>query len=627
MTATSTVRIDWVEHLRPWRDAGVLEASDVHVAACLARLADLGPDESDVVLAAALAARAPRHGHVCLDLTTAARSALIGSDPEEEPSPAGVDVLPWPTDLRRWQAAIAASALTAADGSAPLVLDGPLLYLERYRDLEARLADEVTRRARATAPSRPDGTTAALRQLALLDALLPGHGSAAQRVAALAGTTRLLSVIVGGPGTGKTSTVATLLAILLEGDPDIRVALAAPTGKAAARMGESIRAVAGRVRDIGPDHHSLAARMEATGVSTVHRLLGPRRDGRFRHGRSDPLPLDAVIVDESSMVSLPLMVDLFDAIEPTAKVVLVGDPGQLASVEAGSVLSDIAAPTLDSALSGAASPTGPLARSISVLSESHRFPSGSGIDRFAAAVRAGDADAAITVLSEAAHDGLGASDGVALAWQPQAADTPGGANSIRAVALEPAQRTVALCTIGDADGALASLAEVRVLCAHRKGPFGVAHWNRSIEQWMTGDGTPPRGFYLGRPVLVTANDPANGLFNGDLGVVIADGATRTIAFPHEGGPRLLFPSRLESVETVHAMTIHKSQGSEFDHVVVVLPPAESRLASRELLYTAVTRARRRVTLVGDEAALRAAIERRVVRASGLGARLWPTPGP
>ena len=430
-----------------------------------------------------------------------------------------------------------------------------------------------------------------------------------------------MSVIVGGPGTGKTRTVAALVATLLAARPRARIALVAPTGKAAARMGDSIRLIAGQLRALGADRHELADQLDATSASTIHRLLGPLPNGRFRHGRGSPLALDAVIVDESSMVSLPLMVDLFDALTPETKVVLVGDPGQLASVEAGSVLSDIAGPTLDAALAGTAAPSGPLAARISVLTESHRFPIGSAVDRFAGAIRAGDADAALAVLTEPAPTDDRA--GVTLTWRAEAGDTPGGADAVRAAALDAARRTVALSTAGDANGALASLAEVRVLCAHRRGPFGVAHWNRRVEQWLATDGPAPRGFYLGRPVLVTANDPANGLFNGDLGVVVADGDDRMVAFPHDATFRRLMPARLESIETVHAMTIHKSQGSEFDHVVVVLPPAASRLASRELLYTAVTRARRHVTIVGSDDALRAAIEHCVVRASGLGDRLWP----
>ncbi len=566
---TDDLPVDWVATLRPWRDAGVLGASDVHVAAALGRLAGVGDEDFPVVLAAALAARAPRDGHVCLDLTAARQSAPIehGDDPDrsgDTDDGVDVDALDWPSDIGQWRQLLSASPLTASDGTAPLVVDGTRLYLQRYHDLEARLADQLLGRSTA-APS-----AAIAPDQELLDALLPGAASTLQRHAAIAGIERTLSVVVGGPGTGKTRTVAALVAMLLAAHPQARVALVAPTGKAAARMGDSLRLVAAQVRELGADRRELADRMEATGASTIHRLLGARPNGRFRHGRGSPLALDAVIVDEGSMVSLPLMVDLLDALTPETKLVLVGDPGQLASVEAGSVLSDIAGPTLDAALAGTPAPRGPLATAISVLTESHRFPIGSAVDRFAAAIRAGDADAALTVLTE--RSPAGEHGGVGLTWCDEAGDTARGADAVRDVALDPARRTVALSADGDATGALASLAEVRVLCAHRRGPFGVAHWNRRVEQWLAADGPAPRGFYLGRPVLVTANDPANGLFNGDLGVVVADGDERTVAFPHATAFRRLAPARLESIETVHAMTIHKSQGSEFDHVVVVLPP-------------------------------------------------------
>ena len=323
------------------------------------------------------------------------------------------------------------------------------------------------------------------------------------------------------------------------------------------------------------------------------------------------------------------MAHLLDAVRPDARLVLVGDPGQLASVEAGSVLGDISGPAVDAALTGATAPDGPLAACVSVLVQSYRFPAESAVGRFATAVRAGDADGALAVLTApeptpadatAAMVGAG---GVELRWAPEGAESDEGEAAVRTAAYEAARRTLDVAQTGDAAGALEALGEVRVLCAHRRGPYGVAWWNWRFEDWLTGDGPRLAGSYVGRPVLVTANDPLNGVSNGDLGVVVATAAGPRMAFSDPDGPRLLAPSRLESVETVHAMTIHKSQGSEFDEVVVILPPAESRLATRELLYTAVTRARQRVTLVGGEAALRRAIANRVVRQTGLRARLWP----
>jgi exodeoxyribonuclease V alpha subunit len=213
---------------------------------------------------------------------------------------------------------------------------------------------------------------------------------------------------------------------------------------------------------------------------------------------------------------------------------------------------------------------------------------------------------------------------VAVRWHRAGVESDEGAAAVGEAALSGARQVLEAAAAGDGEAALAALEQVRVLCAHRRGPYGVATWNWRFEQWLADDGRPVAGWYPGRPVLVTANDQLNDLANGDMGVVVATADGPRVAFTGASGVRLLGPARLDAVETVHAMTIHKSQGSEFDEVVVVLPPAESRLATRELLYTAVTRARRAVTLVGPEAALRRAVERRVVRQSGLGPRLWPS---
>ncbi|MFN8040875.1 MAG: exodeoxyribonuclease V subunit alpha [Acidimicrobiales bacterium] len=688
--------IDALAVLEPWRRAGVLTAADAHVAATLARLGGLRPDDADVVVGLALAARAPRLGHTCLDLATVRASAPAEVEGEGTPDDAAaVDALPWPADVDAWRDAVAASPLATvvdvadpvpAGNDRPVVVAGRLVYLERYRAYEDAVAAELVRRAEATTTTTPAGEPggdAAARRADLLTALLGPQASApGQWAAATAGASGSLSVVVGGPGTGKTRTVAALLALLVDGDPRLRIALAAPTGKAAARMGETFRLVADELLATGlAGADVLAARLAAAETATIHRLLGVRPGGsRFRHDHLDPLPHDVVIVDETSMVSLPLMARLLDAVRPDARVVLVGDPGQLASVEAGSVLGDVAGPigaavgarpsghrvaaptgeAVQPALPGlgaarAVPPPGPpapaaasvapsspaapgLARCVHVLTESYRFPADSPVGRFAAAVRAGDADGALAVLADDAAEGsdpsaAGGSAAVGITWVRDGADTEAGAEAIRAAALEAARRTRAAAEAGDADAALAALGEVRILCGHRRGPWGVARWSWQLEQWLAGEGPALRGDYPGRPVLITANDRANGLFNGDLGVVVArtgaaaelggSDAPVVVAFPASPVPRCFGPSRLEAVETVHAMTIHKSQGSEFDRVVVVLPPPDSRLATRELLYTAITRARLGVTLVGSEAALRAAVERRVVRASGLGDRLWP----
>ncbi len=624
---------DWVELLRPWQRAQILSPADLHIAARLATLAELPAEQFDVVLAMALADRAPRNGHVCLDLRSVAASARAETDGVRYDDPALrqqlLDSLPTtPGAIEEWRRAIAASPLVSLEGdhspadlARPFVLHGDLLYLQRYRDLEARIAEQVLERAAAGSTS-----TASAQAEQLLEQM---QLSPEQRAAVGRGLDRSFSVIVGGPGTGKTHTVAALLAVLLEADPDLRIALAAPTGKASARMGEAIAGAASLVRQLPFDRSTeLADRLLEAEPRTIHRLLGTRPGSvGFRHHRENPLPHDVVIIDETSMVSLPLLARLLDAVAPSARIVLVGDPGQLASVEAGSVLGDIAGPVVLAAASGEPLPASPVAGCISVLLESRRFPSDSPVGRFAAAVRTGDAATALDVLrSEPVTDapGSAASDpaAVTIAWHPVSASESSALEVIRAEALGAAERVRNCATASDTLGALDALADARVLCAHRHGPFGVSRWNLQFDDWLGLGGRPGRSA-VGRPVMVTVNDPANDLFNGDLGVLVAtpEGPVR-VAFPGVGGPRLLSPARLEHLDTVHAMTIHKSQGSEFHTVVVVLPPPDSPLATRELLYTAVTRARHRVVLIGDADSIAAAIATGVQRASGLADRVW-----
>lgn len=574
-----------------WRAAGVLEASDVHIATTLARLC--GDERPEVVLAVALAARAPRLGDSCVDLTA---SPELAAD-------AALDL----PAVEAWSDMLAASPLITSAG-APVVLRGTQLALERYHSYEVDLAERLGALAEA-----PVATIEA--DLGLLDTLLSGAGSQQQRAAVQRALGHGLTVLAGGPGTGKTTTVAALVATLAQSFGSLRIALAAPTGKAAARLGEAFRAAASQLPD------DLAERLGSTPTSTIHRLLGVVGDSasRFRHGPDNPVPYDVVIVDEASMVSLPLMTKLVGALAPEARLVVVGDPGQLASVDAGSVLADIVGPVVAGTLDPAAAiRRRALADCISVLTHSRRFPPGSTIDRFARAVGTGDAAGARAVLDEAAVvDPSGSS--TTLDWHP---DTEQAIAAVRA-RVEPVVVEVAvLAASGAVDEALAGSDRVRVLCAHRVGSMGVSGWNERIESWLLRAGHPARGWYPGRPVMVTANDYRLGLFNGDIGVVVRVDGRAMVAFPSVDGARLVAPARLEAIETVHATTIHKSQGSEFDEVVVVLPPVGSRLASRELLYTAVTRARHRVSLVGSAESLDEVVARRTLRASGLAHMLW-----
>ncbi|HET6867839.1 MAG TPA: exodeoxyribonuclease V subunit alpha [Solirubrobacteraceae bacterium] len=540
--------------LRAFNDAGLLLAAEVHVAARLAALA--GDEDESVKLAVALAVRGPRLGHVFVDLATIRDSATVESD-----EPVDLSELPWPAP-GDWLSAVRASPLVAVgedddDGGsgepAPLRLLGTRLYLDRYwRDERSVAAD--------------------------LNALTAAHR---------------LEVIAGGPGTGKTTKVAQMVAELMVQDEarEVRpplVALAAPTGKAAVRLQEAV--------------HDESAGLSTLRASTLHRLLGwrPGSHSRFAHDRANRLPHDVVIVDETSMVSLWLMARLVEAVRPDARLVLVGDPDQLASIEAGVVLADIVS----------------AAHGVVLLEQVHRF--GGGIAGLAAAIRAGDGDATVDALSSAP-------DGVT--WLP--VDPSEGRESelrlVRERAVAAGRAVTIAARAGAAREALDALGAFRLLCAHRRGPYGVGDWTMRVQGWLgaeISDLDLEQRDYVGRPLLITDNDYELGLYNGDTGVIVQDPDGHASAAFERGRELLHFsPLRLGAVDTVYAMTIHKSQGSQFDTAAVLLPPADSRLLTRELLYTAVTRARHELILVGAEDAVRSAVARPVARASGLADRL------
>jgi exodeoxyribonuclease V alpha subunit len=617
--------------LQQFNDAGVLTAADVHVARRLAALAGEGDDA--VALAAALAVRAPRLGHVFVDLATIRETATVDTD-----EPADLAALPWPS-AATWPQQVAASRLVAEgedDEAArrPLRLVGTWLYLDRYWREERRIAADLS----ALSQSAPEGVDVDLLAAGLAR-LFAGEDDAVQRQAAASAVVRRLAVVAGGPGTGKTTTVARIVALLAAqaaaaGSPAPLVALAAPTGKAAARLEEAVREEAGRLAV----DTQIRDQLLALNASTLHRLLGWRPDShsRFRHHRGNRLAHDVVVVDETSMVSLSLMARLAEAVRPDARLILVGDPAQLTSIEAGAVLGDIVGPAADGPRMRPAArdlltratgreiaaqhppPGTAIGDGIVVLDRVHRF--GGGIARVAEAIRRGDGDAVLEALAEAPDD---------VTWIPvdvgdagaQAALAP-----VRDAALAAARTVVAAARDGDGAAAIEALGAFRVLCAHRRGAHGVAAWTARIEGWLEGaleDFHPDGRWYVGRPLLVTENDYELRLYNGDTGVVVQTRADRVIAaFERRGQLLEVSPARLAAVETVYAMTVHKSQGSQFDTAAVLLPPPASRILTRELLYTAATRARRRLILAGTEEALRAAVERPVARASGLRRRLW-----
>ena len=556
--------------LRDFNDAGVVDSSDVLVAQRLTTLA--GEHDERVALATALVVRGLRGGSVCVDLR---------SLPEQIDDPD----LPWPA-ADEWLAAVDASPLLGP----PHVLrrEGHLLYLDRYWREEQQVADDLRAMLTGADPA-PVGA---------LDRLFPA-GYEEQRTAAEIAVSQRLTVLTGGPGTGKTTTVARLLALFTGGADSparVRIALAAPTGKAAARLHEAVQIEIDKLDAVDQQ------RISGLKATTLHRLLGNRPDtsSRFRHHRGNRLPHDVIVVDETSMVSLTMMARLLEAVRPEARLLLVGDADQLASVDAGAVLADL----VDGLGEGGRG-------RVAALTTSHRF--GESIGALASAIRDGDADAALDVLR---------AGGEHIEW----IDTEDPTDDLRNVLLPHARRLREAAVLGDAAAALVTLDEHRLLCAHRRGPYGVAHWNRQIERWLAEATGEPiwSAWYAGRPVLVTANDYGLGLYNGDTGVTVVGESGLRAVVATAGQPREFATSRLSDVDTMHAMTIHKSQGSQASEVTVLSPPVDSRLLSRELFYTAVTRAKAKVRIVGSEASMRGAIDRRAVRASGLATRLRAT---
>jgi len=419
------------------------------------------------------------------------------------------------------------------------------------------------------------------------------------------------------------------------GLPAPEIAIAAPTGKAAKRITQQLHAARDQMlRRTVPMSQQVTDTLAQLEGMTLHRLLGWHPDrGRFRHHADAPLPHDLVIVDETSMVSLAMMAKLLDAVRPDARLILVGDPGQLASIEAGTVLGDIVGPAADgrlrftdNALEAIGDLAGPIPAaelapghpagpgdSIVVLRKPQRFGDESSIAILGAAVRSGDPAATTAALG-----------GEGITWHAESDADPTGLEALHPLMVDHLAALRSAGTNGDAAAGLEATGRLAILCAHRRGPRGVAAWTYWSEAWMrNAAGVHSLGSgYPGRPVMVTQNDYVMNRFNVDIGVTVATDDGLRVAFEGPDGPRLISPTRLTAIESVYAMTIHKSQGSEFDQVVVVLPDAGSPLATRELIYTAFTRAKDRLTVVGSEEALAASLSRRVARASGLGPGLW-----
>ncbi len=571
--------------LADFNAAGLVDAADVRVAERVAALA--GEADDRVRLAVALAVRSVRGGSVGLDL-----DALPDLAELTEASGAR---LAWP-EVAAWSAAIAASPLSEAG---VLHHELGLVYLDRYHRLERQVADDLRARGALGPPVVDEAVLAAT-----LARVSGAHLSAEQAAAVEHAARHRTTVLTGGPGTGKTTTVARVVLALADQFATthhrrMSVALAAPTGKAATRLQEAVVEELSGLGALGEGPGQVAIPESRT----LHRLLGWQASNttRFQHDRANRLKHDLIVVDEASMVDLTMMARLLEAVRPETRLVLVGDPRQLTSVGAGAVLSDLVA-------GFAGHPDSPVV----ALTENHR--STEEIKALAAALRDDGPDAAEGVLA-ALRAGTGEVEYVET-------DDPLTALRERCTAAALAVRTAAVEQGPVA--ALAALERFRLLCAHREGPFGVRAWNRHAEQWLAAELGTSLGtaWYAGRPLLVTSNDYALDVYNGETGVVVPDATGRPRAWiAGAGSPRPFAPARLGAVETMHAMTIHKSQGSQAREVAVLLPDADSRLLTRELFYTAVTRAEERVVVVGSAAAVRAAVGQTAQRATGLRQRL------
>ncbi|MDW5377756.1 exodeoxyribonuclease V subunit alpha [Halomonas sp. HP20-15] len=698
-----------------WVERGWLRALDRALAVFLHREVNDGPPL--LLLAAALASHQLGRGHVCLDLaqTLAAPNLALSLPPEgddlSDPPPLPSQVLEG-LELERWRAALdhpplVADGLDDHSGNTPLVklesLGSVRLYLRRYWQYEQDIRQQINARLAASEAASDESATP-LRQA--LDALFPGNGPTPgpdwQKIACALAARSRFAVITGGPGTGKTTTVVKLLALLqsqqlVHTERALRIRLAAPTGKAAARLNESIAGqVGGLTLDGVTDDPESLKRQIPTEVTTLHRLLGSRPDTRhFRHHASNPLALDVLVIDEASMVDIEMMAAVLGALPPRARLILLGDKDQLASVEAGAVLGDLCqraegghytpatcawlervcdAPVPDDYRDTHGQP---LDQAIAMLRVSHRFDAASGIGQLAQAVnapligdhqsrdkqhairdvfRAGYADIARLALADADDPAFErlvvdgnpagfANRGVGRHGKTGELAPPTGYRHYLDVLhhQRPNQRALVEASVdrqrklfdGWALAVLEAHNRFQLLCALRKGPWGVEGLNLRIGQALrrhgllnASDAELERGWYLGRPVLVTRNDYGLGLMNGDIGITLAqphpqDPSKRVlrVAFPTADADKPIkwvLPSRLQAVGTVFAMTVHKSQGSEFTHTALLLPDAPNPILTRELVYTGITRARHWLTLVETgRGMLDEAVSREVVRVSGL----------
>lgn len=589
--------------------AGLVTSGDVQLATTLTRMYK-SADEL-VKLTAALCFAIGRAGSTCLDLETADQQFVDEALQAQELTGSELATareqlvahLSWPGPAE-WARTLESSPVVGDVGSAansvPLRLVDSLVYLERYWSAEEEVADRLHERQLLDPPAVNEQLLAASLERRTQHTL----DDELQRRAVGSAVRSWTTVLAGGPGTGKTMTVARVLAAVQEQSATtVRVALAAPSGKAASRLHQSVTSQSAALQAAGCIMPAFGAGM------TLHRLLGAKGlTGEFRHGPTNPLPFDLVVVDEVSMVDLRTFATLLSAIGPTTRLLLVGDPQQLKSVSAGSVLADVTA-------SGISLGGGSTESAVTHLSTSYRNEG--AIHRLAQSIRAKNAEAALEALSgpETEVELIELELDRSTSWHdvPELAEVVG----------QQWRLLLAAAEAGDSATALAQLDEHRVLCGHRDGLFGVSAWRHHtldlIRGFHPGFGVGAEN-YVGRPLLVTTNDSALNLSNGDTGVVVNHDGRLQVALGEKDNHRLLSPALLRGVEDVFSMTVHKAQGSQFRHTTVVLPPVGSPLLTRDLVYTAVTRARQRVSIIGTAEQLRAGIETETRRASGLASR-------
>jgi exodeoxyribonuclease V alpha subunit len=607
---------------------GLLSAMDAHFAKFISSFTT---DKDDhLFLAAALVSQATGRGNICLDLKAAAGKALTG-----QPGDRASLVCP---QLDEWLEALKHSPAVGAPGEiCPLVLDRHhRLYLFRYWEYEHTISQSIKSRIENSIPPID------IQHLkGILNRLFPEPGQKEidwQKIAAAVACLKLFCVITGGPGTGKTFTVTKILALLIElmADQQLKIFLAAPTGKAAARLQNALEHAAANL-----DCEDSVKRAIPSDVFTIHRMLAPIKGSPyFHHNSKNPLTADVVVVDEASMVDVALMAKLLNALPLSTRLIFIGDKDQLASVEAGSVLGDIcdrdvmhgfSAPLKKQIreltgedidhITQTADSKSDLQDSIVILQKSYRFTTSSGIGALSRTVNRGDIDTALNILRDKNETSLG--------WRRLESDT----EWLETLSTQIVSAYQPCLAARDPAEILELLDRFKILCALNVGPLGVTAVNRLAEQVLTRqgliepDGNTENPWYAGRPVLITRNRYPLGLFNGDIGITLPPpgGGKRELGVyfrSKDGGVRRFLPQQLPEHETIYAMTVHKSQGSEFDEVLLILPHKDSPILTRELIYTALTRARRKLTIWGTPDIFRMALERKIQRTSGLRDALW-----